>query len=168
LNTFTNARARYERDRSEACIASAETLRPVIGVHFEIAEIGRAALDAVALQWGSSKFDWDAVYQHHRGIDAFKFAIWFENSLCGLGVATTSGQSVKLRFLEGSPDINCPLKGRRILIALDVAANYGQRRGKRNLILEPINETLIALYENVYGFKVVRTRKDPPYCIKGI
>jgi hypothetical protein len=126
------------------------------------------ALDAVQQQWGSSQFDWDAVNSNYRGIDAFKFAIWVDDILCGLAIATTGDKNVKLRFIEGSPDPNCPLKGRRVLIALEAAANYGQRRGKHVLTLEPLNEKLILLYETAYGFEVVRPSKGPPYCTKGI
>jgi hypothetical protein len=149
-------------------MACGETLRSHIGVNFRVSEISLKALEACDSQWGKSNWDWHEIYRNYRDADAFKFAIWVDDTLCGLAVATTSGQSVVLRFVEGSPDVNCPLKGRRILIALEAAANYGQNRGKRELKLEPLNEELISLYESVYGFEVVRQGKGPVFCRKGI
>jgi len=149
-------------------MACGENLRPHIGVNFRVSEITRKALEACDAQWGASTWDWHALHQAYRDVDAFKFAIWVDETLCGLAIATTTGQSVVLRFVEGSPDVNCPLKGRRILIALEAAANYGQRRGKRDLKLEPLNEHLINLYETTYGFEVVRPRKGPAFCTKRI
>lgn len=165
--TFTDARARYEKARHEACIKAGH-LRQVLSVNFEVAEMGRAALDAVATQWKTSKFNWDEIYRDMRGIDTFKFAIWVGDRLCGLGVATTSNQSIRLRFIEGSPLEDCPLKGRRILIALEAVAYYGQLRGKKELLLEPLNEKLISVYETTYGMKIIHPTKGNPYASKGI
>lgn len=166
--TFTDARARYENDRQQACIAAGDSLRETLGVDFRISQISRSALDAVHTQWKSSEFDWDKINTDIRGIDAFKFAIWVGDRLCGLAVATTSNQRIRLRFLEGSPLPDCPLKGRRITIALEAVAFYGQRRGKRELTLEPLNEKLISVYQNTYGFQIIRPHSDPPYALKGI
>lgn len=149
-------------------MACGETLRPHIGVNFRVSDISRKALEAVETQWGESKWDWATISQAFRDPDAFKFAIWVDDTLCGLGLATTTGQSVVLRFIEGSPRADCPLKGQRILIALEATALYGQKRGKRELKLEPLNEDLINLYESTYGFKVVRPKKGPTFCTKGI
>ncbi|MBX5153221.1 hypothetical protein HJC04_11335 [Rhizobium sp. NLR8a] len=168
LNNFHAAKARYNQNRFDACHKAVTNLRGVIGVEFHISDLSRGALEAVNSQWGSSEFDWQRIHDVYREPDCIKVAFWVGERLCALAIGTTSGQSLRFRFLEGSPDPNCPLKGVRILIALEVMALYGQMRGKRELVLEPINEKLIDVYENTYGFEVVRPAKGTAFCKKGI
>jgi hypothetical protein len=60
---------------------------------------------------------------------------------------------VTLAFLEGDPRPECPLKGRRALIALDATARYAQGRGKTEIRISPINASLECLYVEQYGFQ---------------
>lgn len=174
MNSLVAAKNRYIQDRYEAMRLTMEGLREHVGVKFKLIEISRSTLEVWKEQWPKwpktelNQFDWDEIHKRFREPDSFKFAIWADDELCGLVVGTTSGQSIKVRFIEGSPNPSCPLKGRRILIALEAVALYGQLRGKRELVLEPINQKLIDVYENDYGFEVVRPRKGDPFCRKGI
>lgn len=82
-----------------------------------------------------------------------EIVIWGPNDrLCGLGLATTNRTSVILQFIEGDPRPDCPLRGKRLPIALEAVACYGQGRGKSEIRLQPINEKLASLYRDVYDF----------------
>lgn len=73
-----------------------------------------------------------------------------------------------LRFLEGDPRQDCPLRGKRILIALETAANYAQGRGKKEIRVQPIDDKLVYLYESVYGFVLESPKNEEPYYRKGV
>lgn len=118
--------------------------------------------------WGDTRFPWPIIFQRHREADRLDMAIWSGRTLCALGLATTTRVAVFLRFLEGDPSPACPLRGRRVLIALDVAASYAQAIGRRELRLQPINERLVDLYESVYGFERIEVKGQDPYWRKEV
>ena len=167
MSSISAARARYMRNRHDALRGATDTLRPILGVDFRLVEFSRSTLDAIQ-EWGTSEFDWPEIHRRYNEPDSLKFGIWVGDRLAAAVVATTTGQSVKIQFVEGDPRGDCPLRGRRILIALEAAANYAQLRGKLELVLEPINEILIILYEDIYGFEAVRPRRETPYWRKRV
>lgn len=71
-------------------------------------------------------------------------------------------------FFEADPRPECPLKGKRILIALDAIAAYVQGSGRAEIRVEPANDKLVEVYQTVYEFEVVSPRKGKPYCRKRI
>lgn len=139
-----------------------------LGERIQITEwSGRAARHLS--DWGETHFPWEEIFQKHRDPDRLDMAIWgAEDRLSGLALGLTTGQSLMLRFVEGDPREDCPLRGKRILIALEAATNYAQARGKREIRLQPINEKLVYLYENVYGFTLESPRNETPYYRKGV
>ena len=168
MSSVARAKQRYIQNRHDAYAKTTRDLGGVLGVDFSLVELSNRALEAIEKQWGKSHFDWAAINRKYNDPSCAKFAIWVGERLAAICVADTTGQSVKVRYLEGDPRGDCPLKGRRILVALDAMANYAQLRGKVELVLEPINEKLIDLYESVYGFEVVRPKKDPAFCRKKV
>jgi hypothetical protein len=88
--------------------------------------------------------------------------------LCGLGLGLTKGDYVELRFVEGDPRPDCPLKGQRILVFLECSTLYAQAIGRSELRVEPINERLANLYQKVYGFSLAPHRDGRPYFTKRI
>jgi len=120
-------------------------------------------------EWGKTRFDWPKIFSVHRDPDRLDIAMWSaQDRLSGLALGLCTGQSLMLRFAEGDPRDDCPLKGNRILIALETATNYAQARGKREIRLQPINDKLVDLYENVYGFVLESPRNEDPYYRKGV
>ncbi len=79
-----------------------------------------------------------------------------------------TNQAVVLRFVEGDPSPDCTLRGLRMLVALEVATNYAQAAGLRELRIQPINEALSALCEDVYGFALVKPHREASYYVKAI
>jgi hypothetical protein len=55
-----------------------------------------------------------------------------------------------------------------MLVALEVATNYAQAAGLRELRIQPINEALSALCEDVYGFALVKPHREASYYVKAI
>lgn len=120
-------------------------------------------------EWGGSHFDWREIDRRHRDPDRLDIAIWSDHErLAGLGLGLSTGQAIVLRFLEGDPRQDCPLRGKRILIALETATNYAQGRGKKEIRVQPINDKLVYLYENVYGFVLESPKNEEPYYRKGV
>lgn len=147
----------------------------VTGLQFDLVEYSGRALDAIKSQWepfgrrSDSSWDWAEIMRRHKGeSDRLAFAIWENNtSLCGVGLALTTGVAVELRFLEGDPDPMCKLKGRRILIALELGANYVQARGRRELRVRPINSHIEGIYSTL-GFERCSPRGEIPYLVKRV
>ncbi|WP_442582517.1 hypothetical protein ACSBOB_11470 [Mesorhizobium sp. ASY16-5R] len=168
MSHFAAAKIRYAQNRYDACKLAAETMSHFLGKPIQITEwSGRAARHLH--DWGSSHFDWEKIFQEHREPDRLDMAIWGgKDRLSGLALGLTTGQSLMLRFVEGDPRSDCPLKGQRILIALQAAANYAQARGKKEIRLQPINEKLVNLYQKVYGFELESPRNEAPYYRKGV
>lgn len=113
-------------------------------------------------------FDWTEIFKRFREPNRLDIAISVGDRLSGLGLATMTNQHVCLRFLEGDPRSDCPLTGRRALIALETAAAYAQALGRKELRLYPVNSSLETLYIETYGFTLERPRKEEPYLRKGV
>lgn len=161
LNAIQHARARYLQNMHDAMRMAAENIRKGLGVECQLKEFTRATQDGIS-KWGKNEFDWDDILRNIRDPDCFRFGIWVADRLTAVAIATTSNQSVCLRFIEADRREDAPLTGLRILIALEAIAIYGQLRGKSEIRLEPVNEKLISLYEDTYGFEVVPPRKGAP------
>jgi hypothetical protein len=145
----------------DAMRKATENIRALIAVDFQLREFTRATLEGVE-KWGNAEFKWDEILRDIKDPDCFRFGIWVGDRLTAVAIATTSNQAVYLRFIEGDRSEDAPLTGIRILIALEAITIYGQLRGKLEIKLEPINEELISLYENTYGFEAVTPRKGSP------
>ena len=165
-------KARAEQDRANAYRIAALNLQAPIGVQFNISSWSNKAQRAFDTQWQplERKLDWkwDEIFETHRDFDKLDMAIWSGEALCGLALGLTTGAALNLRFLEGSPNPDCPLKGRRILVALEASACYAQARGKKEIRLSPINSSLESLYRDTYGFDLEIPAKGEPYYRKGV
>ncbi|MGO7898912.1 hypothetical protein ACC719_15735 [Rhizobium ruizarguesonis] len=168
MSELARARERYIKNKHDARKAAVVNLEPHLQIKFHVAEWSNRCFEAMKSQWSESEFDWEEIRRRYREPDQLDFAIWHEDRLCAMGLAVTTGQSVKLKFIEGDARLDCPLKGRRILIALEAVANYAQARGKKEIILEPLNEGLVSLYETNFGFEIVRPQNSPMFCRKKV
>lgn len=169
---FALVKARSDQDRAGAYRTAALNLQPHLGVEFNISSWSNKAARAFDSQWAAFKreveWDWSEIFQAHRDFDRLDMAIWNGERLCGLGLGLTTASALDFRFLEGCPDPVCPLKGRRILIAMEAAACYAQARGKKEIRVSPINSSLESLYRDTYGFDLETPRKGEPYYRKGV
>jgi hypothetical protein len=163
--SFAQARAKYQSAKDKARQQTVRMLAPQVGVGFTMSGWFRRAREAFAEQWltagrhEDAGWDWEHVFRRYNDPDQLDMVIWLPNNrLCGIGLGVTTSQAVSVRFIEGDPRSDCPLKGRRALIFLECAANYAQSRGKVELRIEPVNEELVNLYTEVYGF----TLETPP------
>ena len=143
--------------------ATMATLQPLIG-EFNVTEWSKRAFDAI---WNSPTFPWDRIGRNHRDPDRLEIAIWVGRRLVGMALALSNGDEVILEFLEGDPATDCPLKGFRTLIALDVAANYAQARGKHRLLVQPMNSGLRNHYTKL-GFSPFPPSTGSPYLWKKV
>ncbi len=156
---LARAKQQYQSAAFEAYRVAAINLVSAIGVEFYVSNWTRRAAEAYREQWEwvsrnpDAAFDWHNIFHRHKDPDRMEIVIWGPNDrLCGLGLATTNRTSVILQFIEGDPRPDCPLRGKRLPIALEAVACYGQGRGKSEIRLQPINEKLASLYRDVYDF----------------
>jgi hypothetical protein len=172
---FAAVKARYLQCQHDARHGCERDFSPLFGRVFTLSEISQRALLAVSSQWepngrpDETRWDWTQVLRGFRSEwDRLEVAIWSDERLCGLALAITGGKSVNLRFLEGDPRKDCPLKGKRIMIALDVCARYAQGRGKAELRIEPINSDLEELYVGTYGFLRRSLKGEQPHLFRQV
>lgn len=168
-------RERYLQNAHDAFRKCEAKLRPILCVQFAIAEYSGRAWEAVKDQWSPNGRDYDTAWDwpnlvryYRKDPDILTMAVWCEDRLSALGLATTSGQAVHIRYLEGDPRADCPLTGMRALIALEACSGYAQARGKTELRVYPLNDALETLYVETYGFEVFRSKKAEPYLFKKV
>lgn len=161
--------AHYRDHKFAASKAAAETAR-AIGIDVTITEYSRRASEAVELQWVGRQpsWDWAEIARRHRSPKTFCVAMWSGERLAGLALIELTTVAATVRFVEGDPRPDSPVKGKCALVALEIATNYAQRCGLSEIRIHPINDALVTLYENVYGFELVKPLKEEPYYRKGI
>lgn len=171
MSTFARAKARFEADRHNSRGQAVRNLQPHLP-EFNLSGWGQRAREAYLDQWRGDpkcRFDWEEIFRRHNDPDRLDIALWGpKDRLCGLAIGLTTSEAVEIRFLEGDPRPDCPLKGRRILIVLESAACYAQARGRAELRVRPKNERLEDLYRQTYGFVLETTRSGDRYFRKGV
>lgn len=168
LGSSATQRDRYIQRAHQARQATVANMAAHGIASFELTEWSGRTFSTLAEQWPRSDFDWPRIRENYRDPDRLDVAIWSKDRLSGLFLATLAGESVTLRWVEGDPREDCPLIGKRLLIALDAAVNYTQINGRYELRVEPINDKLINLFETDFGFKAVNPRKGSPYWAKQV
>lgn len=166
---------RYLRVRLDAYKEAIQNLRAHIKGDFKIVEINSRAYQAVRDQWDrhgrspDADWDWRELMRRYRDPDRLDMAIWSQSDrISGLALAVTTGPAVELKFLEADPRADCPLRGKRALIARETVACYAQARGKREVRVRPINEAVASLYRDVYGFELVAQPKMTSYLMRRV
>jgi hypothetical protein len=172
-HVVAKARERYIQGKFDAFRTAEARVKPLIEIDFPITEYSGRALAAVSSQWEpnrgeETRWDWQEIMRRHHDPDRFDMAIWVGDRLCALALAVTSCDALNLRFLEGSPHKDCPLAGRRALIAFEALSCYAQGRGRKELRVSPINSRIERLYIEMYGFARKAPRKQEPYLVKQV
>lgn len=165
---------RNERFRSEAVSATVDVFRDIARVGFSVTDWSRSVEEIYKHQWCTVKrhsdggWDWPEIRRRFRDPDDHFLAVRAGERLSALALIRASNFAVTLHRLEGDPRADCPLKGVRAAIALDIAAFYGQKRGCVELRLEPVNSSLRELYVKGYGFEEIAPKKGTPYLKKDL
>ncbi|WP_156418461.1 hypothetical protein [Aureimonas sp. D3] len=164
---------RYGDKGADARRLAATSLAPHLGVKFSVSEISNRVLEHIEkwppdLRNGEVNFDWREIKRAHREPNRLEIAIWCGERLCGVALCLLKSNYVEVRFVEGDPNKDCPLRGYRVLIVLECAANYAQGLGRREIRIQPINDTLAELYIGVYGFVEERPKNRSAYFRKEV
>jgi hypothetical protein len=171
VSLLAAAKARYTQAARDARQQATVNLRDVTTVPFELSEWSARSEVAFREQWPQDArnpdlaWNWSAIHQNLRSDPSkFDITIWTpENRLSGLAAATLKNTCVALDFLEGDPRQDCPLKGLRALIVLEAVQCYGLATGRTEIRIEPANEALAILYQEIYGFALATPRGDGAY-----
>lgn len=170
MSALDAAKAHYDSLQKRAARTAAETLRNH-GIDLKLLHYSGRAAEAVQKQWSGSAagWDWPEIVRRHRTPKTFCLAMWTsDDQLIGLALILLNREAATLKYVEGRPSSDCTFKGKRVLIALEVAANYAQAAGVKEIRIHPLNDTLGQMYESVYGFEVVKPRKEEAYYRKRI
>jgi hypothetical protein len=167
-SSFAKAKQRYQEARDTCRRQAALKLSPILGVDFYVSGWSGRTRDAMLDQWVPAApitgWDWAEIFRRHNDPDRLDMAIWStDDRLSGLGLGLTGSNFVEIRFVEGDPRQDCPLKGKRTLIFLECAAGYAQLRGKAELRIQPKNQALETLYTEIYGFTLETPRWGSAY-----
>jgi hypothetical protein len=167
-------RARQKRDtaRERAFLQAGVNL----GLPIRFYEWTGATEEAYDAQWlplvdrREPHFHWPHIHDLYKGdMDRFVMAMWADDRLAGLALIHSAGASVSIEALEGDARPDCPLKGKRTVGALEVATCYAQAMDRKTLRIEAVNDTLMRLYTETYGFSLEKRVKQAPYpCFKEI
>lgn len=103
--------------------------------------------------WPDNELHWETILGYPFGPTALEIAIWWQRQLVGLAIATVMGNIMLLRFVEGRPGPDAPLKGQRVPVVLDVVIEYAQLIGRPEIRLKPNNEQLRNYYIADCGFR---------------
>lgn len=161
-SSFSEAKQRYLRLRQAAYDHAQYELQQVLRKEFRVRDWSGKTASAIADQWGIARhadagWDWPEIIRRYKGeANSLPLAIWTktEERLAAVALDLCTRRAVELKFLEADPRSDCPLKGKRVLIALEVAFYYAQALGLQEIRVRPINSKLETLYVEVYGFEV--------------
>jgi hypothetical protein len=93
--------------------------------------------------WHDGEFEWELIMKYPNGPSQLEIAVWSGGNLIALGIATVFSDRLLLRFVEASPDHGAELKGQRLPIILEVAANYAEKLGKKEIWMKPKTPELL-------------------------
>jgi hypothetical protein len=181
---YAAARERHARTRAEAYeLTRVDALaQGVCGPDLRITDIDEHALAVWERTWlgvhpsGAGNWNWRALVENiPRRAAVLPFAIWYGDDLCGLALGqvsrprfTTTRHTVSLTYVERRPEPPAvPLHRGVILLATEVAENYGIIIGARRLRLRAPDRNLLGYYES-YGFITVWKGSRPLYCEREI
>lgn len=110
-------------------------------------------------------WDWERLAdQYRKQPDSFQLAIWAGDVLCGLAVGTVDRTAVTVRYLEGHPSGNHPLKKKVLPIVFAVATEYAKGLKRRYLRIDsPLPGTYGTLYQGL-GFALEKAADGREYC----
>jgi hypothetical protein len=177
---YARARTRHAWERAEAYEITRDlALRKTIcDPELRISDIDEEAMEAWRRTWvgthpsGMGNWNWPAlVEQLPRRAAVLPFAIWHGTDLCGLALglasrrrANGSRHTVTLTHVERRPEPPpVLLRGHVVLLAVEVALNYGRAIGARRVRLRKPDRNLLGHYQR-YGFRTVWENGIPVYC----
>jgi hypothetical protein len=169
MSLLAEAKARYAEAKDGARRQAALNLEPILGRKFHLSAWSGKSREALADQWPApNPWDWNEIFRRHNDPDRLDAVIWAGERLAGLALMLTTSQYVEIRFLQGDPRVDCPLKGRRSLIIVECAACYAQARGRPELRVQPVSDRLKTLYIEKYLFELATPRRGGAYYHKRV
>lgn len=181
---YADARYRHAQTRLDAYeIARHDAIKHgVCGPDLRIRDIDEQTLLVWESSWrgvhpsGAGNWRWRTLVEEMpRRAAVLAFAIWYGDDLCGMALGhvsrrrlTGARHTVTLTYVERRPEPpDVPLRRQVILLATEVAENYGIIIGARRLRLRAPDRRLLSYYED-HGFTTVRKGSSPLYCEREI
>jgi hypothetical protein len=110
-------------------------------------------------------WDWATLRWDYRNEPTtLAVAIWSEEVLSALLLGRLNNTAARIDYLEGSPDINDPLRGKVIPLAIEIGARYAQKAGRAELwLMDPV-PALREFCKRAFRFEYVEPRGKIPFC----
>lgn len=167
--TLERAKARYGQARDASRRQAILNLADELPVDCSLGDWSNRAFSELKHQWQGARthdvggWDWNEMHRKYREVSVIGSALWTaDRRLSALAMGRATGESVCLEFVEADPRTDCPLKGWRLPIFIELMACYAQELGKREVRVIPANTALGTLYVR-FGFVLETPRKQTPY-----
>jgi hypothetical protein len=154
---------------------TATAMAEAIGVPegFKILPFNEEAEYAWHQQWRSIShrvpprggWDWPSLrWSYRNDTTTLAGSMWVNDELLALFLGRLNNRAARLDYLEASPQINHPLTGKALPLAIEVGARYAQKTGRRELWLMEPRPAIIAFSKESYGFEYVEPPGKTPFC----
>lgn len=172
--------ARYRALRLSAYARSRGNVRHYLGEEARFFEFAQSTEEVWRGQWlpthrrpPNGGWDWPQIMSTYkaRAPARFELAVWNQDIsvLCGLAIGEPKHDRLEVAALESNPNPRHPLACKVLPAILDAATCYAQTLGKTQLLLaDPVNDKIISLYCETYGFRLERDEAGRPYCIREV
>jgi hypothetical protein len=169
LSLLQRTKAHYEQCRGDARLQGARAIQ-ALGMNVRAMSCSRRAIEAIKEQWSplrqpdTPSWDWEEIMRRYSDMKSLDLAVWTpDERLVLVAIATFSPAALTLRYVEADPSPECEFRGKRVLMALEIATRYAQMCGLDELRIHPVNDALVQLYETTYGFTLVKPKAEVPY-----
>lgn len=165
LLDVTNAHRRY---KERATRENLEDLRERVGRDYRVAPFSMHDYQTMIGQWPKEArryphWEWLTIYWDHSGPRDWCFSIRVGDRLCVLAAAKMRNSALTGEFLEADPRPDCPLKGARALIGLDLMARYAEYAKAKEFRIVPENATLARYYGTLVKLEPFPNAENPSY-----
>jgi hypothetical protein len=173
MNFRSTANLRYISFQIEAMATAATALSEYLPAELKVKQFRDEAEYAWHRQWKPISdrkpphggWDWASLRLDYRNDPTtLAVAIWLENALLGLLLGRLNNTAARIDYLEGTPDLNQPLRGKVILLAIEVGARYAQKAGRAELWLTEPVPAVREYAKRVFGFEYVEQQGKTPFC----
>jgi hypothetical protein len=173
--SYASEKVRFIKLQVEAMATAARQRADILPNDFRMSQLTTQSDYEWHTQWkpistrkgAAGGWNWPDLRAHYqRKATNLTVAMWTgpRPTLNGMFLGRLNRSAATIDYLEGSPDVNHILKGKVVLVALEVVTVYARITGRRYVwLVNPISE-LKDLYTKQYGFEYVEPRKGSPFC----
>lgn len=170
-----SANLRYISFQIEAMATAADIVAKRLGLPdgFQMVPFREKAEYAWHRQWKSVStrnspnggWDWSELrWDYRNDSTTLAGAIWVKGDLLALFLGRLNNTAARIDYLESTPHLNHPLRGKVLPLAIETGALYAQKSGRKQLWLMNPVPAVIEFSRRFYGFEYVEPPGKTPFC----